>query len=114
MNMNDLHRRLPRDVLEVGNDLPFVLTGGYAVQAHGIVDRLSRDIDAATLASVDSGSGDVELPRGPGEWIADMLLVSQRGRAALGDFGARLDAGPGGNVQVACPAGYVDLHCPTW
>ena len=48
MNLNDLHRRLLRDVLEVGNDLPFVVTGGYAVQAHGIVDRLSRDIDVAT------------------------------------------------------------------
>jgi Nucleotidyl transferase AbiEii toxin, Type IV TA system len=48
MNLNDLHRRLLRDVLEVGNDLPFVITGGYAVQAHGIVDRLSRDIDVAT------------------------------------------------------------------
>lgn len=48
MNLNDLHRRLLRDVLEVGNDLPFVITGGYAIQAHGIVDRLSRDIDVAT------------------------------------------------------------------
>ena len=52
MNMNDLHRRLLRDVLEVGNDLPFALTGGYAVQAHGIVDRLSRDIDVATNSSI--------------------------------------------------------------
>jgi hypothetical protein len=33
MNMNDLHRRLLRDVLEVGNDLPFVITGGYAVSS---------------------------------------------------------------------------------
>jgi hypothetical protein len=48
MNMDDLHRRLLQDVLEVGNDLPFVITGGYAVQAHGIVDRPSRDIDVAT------------------------------------------------------------------
>lgn len=55
MNMNDLHRRLLRDVLEVGNDLPFVLAGGYAVQAHGIVDRLSRDIDVATNSSVPMG-----------------------------------------------------------
>jgi predicted nucleotidyltransferase component of viral defense system len=52
VNMNDLHRRLLRDVLEVGNDLPFVITGGYAVQAHGIVDRLSRDIDVATNSSM--------------------------------------------------------------
>jgi len=52
MNMDDLHRRLLQDVLEVGNDLPFVITGGYAVQAHGIVDRPSRDIDVATNTSV--------------------------------------------------------------
>lgn len=48
MNLNVLHERLLRDVLEVGNALPFVITGGYAVQAHGLVDRLSRDIDVAT------------------------------------------------------------------
>ena len=48
MNLNDLHRRLLRDVLEIGNALPFVITGGYAVQAHGLVDRLSQDIDVAT------------------------------------------------------------------
>ena len=48
MKMDALHRRLLQDVLEIGNDLPFVLTGGYAVQAHGIVDRPSRDLDVAT------------------------------------------------------------------
>jgi len=52
MNMSDLHRRLLQDVLEVGNELPFVITGGYAVQAHGIVDRPSRDIDVATNSSI--------------------------------------------------------------
>jgi hypothetical protein len=52
MNMSDLHRRLLQDVLEVGNDLPFVITGGYAVQAHGIVERPSRDIDVATNSSI--------------------------------------------------------------
>lgn len=40
-----------QDVLEVGNSLPLVITGGYAIQAHQLVDRLSRDIDVAT----DSG-----------------------------------------------------------
>lgn len=48
MNLNDLHRRLLRDVLEIGNAFPLVITGGYAVQAHRIVDRFSRDIDVAT------------------------------------------------------------------
>ena len=48
MNLNDLHRRLLQDVLEIGNTFPLVITGGYAVQAHRIVDRFSRDIDMAT------------------------------------------------------------------
>ena len=34
MNLNALHRRLMQDILEVGNNLPLVITGGYAVQAH--------------------------------------------------------------------------------
>jgi predicted nucleotidyltransferase component of viral defense system len=34
--------------MEIGNAFPLVLTGGYAVQAHRIVDRFSRDIDMAT------------------------------------------------------------------
>jgi hypothetical protein len=52
MNLNALHRRLLRDVLEIGNAFPFVITGGYAVQAHGLVDRLSRDIDVATNSPI--------------------------------------------------------------
>jgi hypothetical protein len=51
MNLSVLHRRLMQDVLEIGNSLPLVITGGYAVQAHELVDRPSRDIDVAT----DSG-----------------------------------------------------------
>ena len=56
MNLNALHRRLLQDVLEIGNAFPFVITGGYAVQAHGLVDRLSRDIDVATNSSVPMAS----------------------------------------------------------
>lgn len=48
MNLTALHRKLLQDVLEIGNTFPLVITGGYAVQAHGLVDRLSRDIDVAT------------------------------------------------------------------
>lgn len=43
-----MHRRLLADVLAVGGVYPLVLTGGYAVQAHGLVDRLSQDLDVAT------------------------------------------------------------------
>src|SRR5437588_11141089 len=48
MNLSVLHRRLMQDVLEIGNSLPVVITGGYAVQAHQLADRLSRDLDVAT------------------------------------------------------------------
>lgn len=48
MNLTDLHRRLLADVLAVGGAYPLALTGGYAVQAHGLVDRLSQDLDVAT------------------------------------------------------------------
>ena len=52
MNLNALHRRLMQDVLEIGNSLPLVITGGYAVQAHQLFDRLSRDIDVATDSDI--------------------------------------------------------------
>lgn len=48
MNLTGLHRRLLDDVLRAGTEYPLVLTGGYAVQAHGLVDRLSQDLDVAT------------------------------------------------------------------
>jgi hypothetical protein len=68
MNLNALHRRLLQDVLEVGNALRFVITGGYAVQAHGLVDRLSRDIDVATESSI------------PMEVMADTLIAGLTSR----------------------------------
>lgn len=48
MNFSELHRRLLADVLDIGAPYPLVITGGYAVQAHGLVDRLSQDLDVAT------------------------------------------------------------------
>lgn len=48
MNLTALHRRLLADVLAIGTPYPLVITGGYAVQAHGLVDRLSQDLDVAT------------------------------------------------------------------
>jgi hypothetical protein len=56
VNLNDLHRRLLQDVLAIGNEFPFVITGGYAVQAHGLVDRFSRDIDVATNSTLSMES----------------------------------------------------------
>lgn len=48
MNLDGLHRRLLADVLAIGEPYPLVITGGYVVQAHGLVNRLSQDLDDAT------------------------------------------------------------------
>uniref|UniRef100_A0A8D3WH15 Uncharacterized protein n=1 Tax=Streptomyces pratensis (strain ATCC 33331 / IAF-45CD) TaxID=591167 RepID=A0A8D3WH15_STRFA len=48
MNLTGLHRRLLADVLAVGGAYPLALTCGYAVQAHGLVDRLSQDLYVVT------------------------------------------------------------------
>ncbi|MFJ5549808.1 nucleotidyl transferase AbiEii/AbiGii toxin family protein [Streptomyces sp. NPDC093225] len=48
MRLTDLHARLLAAVVDIGSDYPLVLAGGYAVQAHGLVNRLSQDLDVAT------------------------------------------------------------------
>ncbi|MGP3691629.1 nucleotidyl transferase AbiEii/AbiGii toxin family protein [Streptomyces sp. IBSNAI002] len=48
MKLSDLHRRLLAAVIDIGTPYPLVITGGYAVQAHGLVERLSQDLDVAT------------------------------------------------------------------
>ncbi|MFE0810367.1 nucleotidyl transferase AbiEii/AbiGii toxin family protein [Streptomyces sp. NPDC058848] len=48
MKLPPLHERLLADILDLGSPYPLVLTGGYAVQAHGLVERFSRDLDVAT------------------------------------------------------------------
>jgi len=73
VNLTDLHRRLLRDVLAVGSLYPLVITGGYAVQAHGLVDRLSRDLDVAAESQI------------PMEEIAAALASGLAGR----DWGVR-------------------------
>ncbi|MFC9271318.1 nucleotidyl transferase AbiEii/AbiGii toxin family protein [Streptomyces zhihengii] len=46
--MPELHARLLADVLALGSPYPLVLTGGYAVRAHRLVNRPSQDLDVAT------------------------------------------------------------------
>ncbi|WP_424861459.1 nucleotidyl transferase AbiEii/AbiGii toxin family protein [Streptomyces sp. MMS24-I29] len=48
MNLTDLHRCLLADVLAVGGAYPLALTGGYAVQAHGLVNQINQDLGVAT------------------------------------------------------------------
>ncbi|SPE99820.1 hypothetical protein SMA5143A_0529 [Streptomyces sp. MA5143a] len=46
--MPELHTRLLADVIALGSPYPLVLTGGYAMRAHRLVNRPSQDLDVAT------------------------------------------------------------------
>lgn len=70
--MDDLHVRLIRLGLEaLGDDFGFALAGGYAVQAHRIVQRLSDDVDLFA----------------PFERRGEMPAATERIVAVLGDNG---------------------------
>ncbi len=43
--MDELQDRLVRVGLEVLDGYGFVLAGGYALQAHELVERMSEDVD---------------------------------------------------------------------
>jgi hypothetical protein len=51
--MDPFHERLARVALEVAASYGFALAGGYAVQAHGFLDRPSADVDLFAEASAD-------------------------------------------------------------
>jgi Nucleotidyl transferase AbiEii toxin, Type IV TA system len=46
--VDPFHERLARLALRAGAGHGFCLAGGYAVQAHGFVDRISKDVDLFT------------------------------------------------------------------
>lgn len=48
--MDPFHQRLARVALDAAARYGFCLAGGYAVQAHGFVDRVSKDVDLFTTA----------------------------------------------------------------
>jgi Nucleotidyl transferase AbiEii toxin, Type IV TA system len=52
--MDPFHERLARVALRAAGQYGFALAGGYAIQAHGFLDRLSADVDLFAPASVDS------------------------------------------------------------
>ncbi|WP_433374403.1 nucleotidyl transferase AbiEii/AbiGii toxin family protein [Streptosporangium sp. CA-115845] len=51
--MDDYHRRLARIALGAAGEHGFALAGGYAVQAHGVLQRPSEDIDLFTSSVRD-------------------------------------------------------------
>ncbi|MET8246175.1 hypothetical protein ABZV31_18165 [Streptomyces sp. NPDC005202] len=55
MKIGEVRRRLLADILAVGAPYALALAGGHAVQAHGLVDRPSRDVEVATESPVGTG-----------------------------------------------------------
>jgi hypothetical protein len=51
--MDSLHERLARLALSVSSRYGFCLAGGYAVQAHGFLDRPSEDVDLFTTSAAE-------------------------------------------------------------
>jgi hypothetical protein len=51
--MDDFHRRLASIALNAAAEHGFALAGGYAVQAYGVLDRPSEDIDLFTSSVRD-------------------------------------------------------------
>nr|WP_062336745.1 nucleotidyl transferase AbiEii/AbiGii toxin family protein [Herbidospora sakaeratensis] len=49
--MDDFHERLARVALQAAADHGFALAGGYAVQAHGLLQRPSEDLDLFTSSA---------------------------------------------------------------
>ena len=51
--MDSLHERLARLALSAASGYGFCLAGGYAVQAHGFLDRPSEDVDLFTTSAAE-------------------------------------------------------------
>ena len=56
--MDQLHRRLARLALAEAGAFGFCLAGGYAVQAHGFLDRPSEDVDLFTTTASEEHFSD--------------------------------------------------------
>ncbi|MEU9037409.1 nucleotidyl transferase AbiEii/AbiGii toxin family protein [Streptomyces sp. NPDC048352] len=96
MNLSDLHRRLLAAVIDIGAPYPLVITGGYAVQAHGLVDRLSQDLDVATenpapMAEIVAGLEGGLTERGWRVEVIDVDALSARLMVTDPDTGGRCE-----------------------
>ncbi|GGX89808.1 hypothetical protein [Streptomyces anandii] len=64
VEVGEVRRRLLRDVFAAGEPYGLALGGGHAVQAHGLVGRVSRDVEFATESP--AATGDIAAAVGSG------------------------------------------------
>ncbi|GAB2754520.1 hypothetical protein [Streptomyces bullii] len=94
----ETHLRLLGDLLAAGEPYGLVVAGGYAVLAHGLVDRLSRSVDVATehAAGMAEIAGTVRTGLEARGWVVRAVETFP--------LSARLTVGdPGGGEE--CEAG---------
>ncbi|MFI1381832.1 nucleotidyl transferase AbiEii/AbiGii toxin family protein [Embleya sp. NPDC020886] len=112
--MDPLHARLARVGLAVAASYGFVLAGGYAVQAHGFLDRISDDVDLFTDIT-DSTAFSEAVDRVAAAYRADGFTVDV---ALLGDVFARFavidETGRAAKVEMGCdwrsnPPAHLDI-----
>ena len=77
-DMPELHTRLLADVIALGSPYPLVLTGGYAVRAHHLINRPSQDLDVATENPAPMADIAATLP--PAWKQLDVLVRPGRGQ----------------------------------
>ena len=83
--MDPFHERLARVALDAAGSYGFALAGGYAVQAHGFLDRMSADVDLFAEAS-----GEFDSPEAVGR--RHQRLSARRARGS--------DRGTGGVLRT--------------
>jgi hypothetical protein len=116
--VDPFHERLARLALEAAGPYGFALAGGYAVQAHGFLERPSMDVDifAGTSPAPDFGGGVdavVAALRGQGLQVDTELRNARFARLAISsaDQAAKMEFGVDWrmNAPVMLPVGPV-LH----
>jgi hypothetical protein len=94
--MDPFHESLARIAFAASDDLGLVLAGGYAISAHRLTSRPSRDIDFATmstlpLAVVTDRLADVYRAAGFDVRVIEVALTMARFEVHDGDRGCEVD-----------------------
>jgi hypothetical protein len=97
--MDLFHQRLAQVALDAAARYGFCLAGGYAVQAHGFVDRVSKDVDLFTTMAAAS-----DFPAAQAAVVAalraDGLMVTVEREGASFARLAVIDPGAGSTSTV--------------
>ncbi|MEU3342193.1 nucleotidyl transferase AbiEii/AbiGii toxin family protein [Streptomyces sp. NPDC006668] len=100
--MDPFHARLARIGLGAAAGYGFVLAGGYAVQAHGFLERLSDDVDLFTdIADPVAFSEAVEAVAAAYR-AADLIVEVEKSAGVFARFAVADEQGHTAKVELGC------------